>query len=93
MMRSKYLLRILFDVGLFVGVFFVPWWLVFGIAIMLVFLFDYFIEVILLASILDILFSPFPHMFSTQSFLFTLIATGVYLVSPFLKKMLRFYNQ
>ncbi len=85
--------RLVCDATLFVGLFFLPWWLVAAMAIIFLFVFNDFIEIIVLGGLIDIIFSPTSQTLSFSSFIFTLSAAVLYFICPFLKRRLRFYNQ
>lgn len=93
MIQSNIFIRIICDAVLFLGIFFFPWWIVVFIALFGLFTFRDFIEIIIVASFMDIIFSPYSQTISFSSIIFTLSATIIYFVSPFLKQQLRFYNQ
>lgn len=93
-MFTHYILaRIIGDIALFFGLFFLPWWLVAVAGVVFLFIYNDYIEIIILGALIDVLFSPYAYTMSVSSLLYTSTGALLYIISPFLKRRLRFYNQ
>jgi hypothetical protein len=82
--------RIFADIVLFLSIFFVPWWLVVAFAVVGLFTFSSFYEILFLGIVLDSLYNapiaPFRHF----QFVVTLLCVFLFVVIEALKRRLRF---
>ncbi|GEM_PF-6678974 len=81
--------RIVVDILLFLGVFVLPLWLICPAAIICLFLFENFYEIIIVAIFIDGLYGM-PTRFLSIPAIFTLSASIIFIARSFLKKHLRF---
>jgi hypothetical protein len=89
---SFMLKRITCDIALFISIFLLPWWLSISFATVLLFYFDSYIEAVIAALLLDLLYgAPLPVLFGFR-FVFTISVGILFLAMEPLKKRLRMYN-
>lgn len=80
-------IRIFANIVILSSVFFFPWWFPAVLAIVCVFLFENYFEILLFGLILDFLYAS-SEAFSLISMLFTFAATILLIVSIFVKRNL-----
>lgn len=83
-------IRITLDILLFLGVFIAPLWLVVIIAVICLFIFESFYEIIFLGIIADGLFG-LPIRFIAIPAVYTISASVLFIARSLLKKHLKFY--
>ncbi len=94
-MKSGPLFRILFDVIACAAIFFLPWWIGIIIAIIGLFLFDHYLEILFFGFILDSLYSPQSGQpgqigqLGLWSYIFTSGAFALFIAQIFIKDRLR----
>jgi ABC-type multidrug transport system permease subunit len=86
-------MRVLVDVGLFISLFLLPWWLVFPAFIFSLFYFAYFFEFVFFVLLFDLMygthsFSIFGHMIPVA-----LLALVLFIVVELSKEYLAFNNR
>jgi hypothetical protein len=87
------LLRISIDCILIIAAFITPWWFVFIVGAILLFVFKTYYEFIVLGFIIDTLYNaPIAH-FSNVQFIVTMSAIILVFISSSIKARLRFYNE
>ena len=84
--------RIFIDILLGLGVFFLPPWLVFLIALVGIFYFDSFYEILCAGICLDVLYGQ-PLPFLSIPLLYTFFAAVLFWGSMLLKTHLKFYDR
>ncbi len=84
--------RILADILLFASALFLPWWITILAAFACFFLFQYFVELIIIGFLLDVLFGvPLPR-FGGFQFVLSVISVLFFGVGTFLKRRMRVYH-
>jgi len=83
--------RIIFDIVFLVVMFVLPWWISVGIALILLFVFESFWEIVAFAVFFDILYSSSGYFFASQ-FIFTIGALVSFVVVSRLKKSIIIYR-
>jgi len=83
------MLRFISIVFLGILVFIVPWWIVFSVGIVFVFIFPSYVEFVLISFMMDVLYSA--HIVSPPSMYLTLMSFVVFVcVELLLRQSLRF---
>ena len=82
--------RILIDILLLFGIFMAPFWLTFLGALICLFVFENFYEIIIMGIIFDSLYG-IPIRFISLPAIYTLSASILFIARAFLKKHLKFY--
>jgi len=82
--------RVILDIFLFLGVFIAPLWLVAIVALICLFVFESFYEIIFLGIIADGLFG-LPTRFIAIPAVYTISASVLFIARSLLKKHLKFY--
>jgi hypothetical protein len=81
--------RVFWGIFAILTIFFLPWWIVFLVALALLFYFDRFYEVIIIGIIADVLYSSinfldFPYPITLVSIIF------LYIISKFKKNLIAY---
>ena len=82
--------RIFIDGCLFLAALFLPWWLVLSCASGAFFLFDRFLEILLVGFFMDLLYAAPRGLFSSFQFMTSLLAIAIFLALSFIKRRTRF---
>ncbi len=85
--------RILVDIVLLLGIFWLPWWIVFLAGIVCLFIFKSFYEVIILGLLIDSLYNAPVAQFYHFHFVITIVALIFFIISVIVKNKLRFYSE
>ena len=85
--------RIFLNIGLFLIVLVCPWWVSIIAALVLLYYFKTFTEIVIFGLIIDILYGHFSPGFQLFDYRATLVAMILLLISIFLKKRLKFYRK
>jgi ABC-type multidrug transport system permease subunit len=85
--------RVLVDVGLFISLFLLPWWLVLPTLLFFVFYFAYFCEFVFFMLLLDLMYGT--HLFSIFGYMVpvALLALVLFIVVELSKEYLAFNNR
>lgn len=86
----RMLKRFIVDALLVCGAFLFPWWLVLSCASVLVFVFEDFLELFLIAFLIDLLYGNFLPYFSDFSFILSIGAVVLYMALSTIKRRMRF---
>ena len=84
--------RITIDIILFLSLFIMPWWVSYAIAIVGIFFFADFYEIIALGFIIDIVYGTPNTLFFGIQFANTLSAVLLFAAVTFIKNRMRFYQ-
>lgn len=82
---DHFLIRIGANIVIFASIFLFPWWFPVALALVCLFLFENYFEILLVGLFLDVLYASSAD-FSLSSMLFTFAATIVLSISFFIKK-------
>ena len=82
--------RAVTDAGLLLAVFFLPWWTALLFALVPFFAFKRFIELVLAAFLMDLLYGIRLPRFGGFEFMLSLLAILLYVAGSFLKRRMRF---
>lgn len=82
-------MRLLTDILLVIGAFFLPWWLVLPCGAVLFFAFPRFYELLLLALLMDLLYGLKTERFGGFAFVLSLGAAALFSVLTFVKSRMR----
>lgn len=85
-------LRLLADLVVFGSAVLLPWYIFIAVALVCVFYFERYYEIILAGFIIDALFGVDRPILEGWRLAFTLFGTIVFLVAVFLKMRLKFYS-
>ena len=84
-------LRILVDIALFLATFFFPWWVGVILVILAMMCIDFFVEIIFVGAVFDILYgAPLPVL-ANFSYVFTLGGVIVFAIFSAFKRRMVFY--
>ena len=78
------MLRIFFDILLFLSVLLLPWWVTLSVAVLGMTLFSRFVEVIAVGFLLDLLFGIPLHLFGGFQFTFASVFSVLFFLGLFL---------
>lgn len=81
--------RVVADLLLMTGAFFLPWWVVLLCASVLFFVFDRFFELFFLAFLMDLLYAVPLARFGQFEFVLSLASVPLYGILVFIKKRMR----
>jgi len=84
------MLRILSLFLLFLSFFILPWWFTFIFSMILIFVFDFFVEAIVLGFLFDIIYGSKSLTFMGISYFFTIFYIIFFSISFWLKKVIKF---
>jgi hypothetical protein len=84
--------RVITDIALFISLFIFPWWFVVVLAVIALFFFNSYYEVIFLGVIIDSLYNAPIARFHGFEFVVTIAMVLLYILAEVLKRRLRFYN-
>lgn len=82
--------RGIFDMLLIIAALFLPWWFTVLFACALFFMFDAFIEILIVALLMDVLYGIQLSRFGNVQFVLSLGTFVVFILLTFLKKRMRF---
>jgi hypothetical protein len=83
--------RAIIDIALFVGIFILPWWAIFPVAIICLFLFNDFYEIFAIGFIFDNLYGVTTLFWFPFTFVYISLSAILFLTVNFLKRRLKFY--
>ncbi|HCB35135.1 MAG: hypothetical protein A2W52_04865 [Candidatus Taylorbacteria bacterium RIFCSPHIGHO2_02_49_25] len=83
--------RIITDALLIAAVFILPWWAVLLSGAIFFFLFEYFLEMLFAALLLDLLYGVPLSRYGGFAFVVSLISVSLYIVLSALKRRMRWY--
>jgi len=89
--RKNNMLRMLSLFFLFISFYLLPWWFSFVFAIILIFSFNFFIESVVFGYLLDTIYGASGLTFLGISHFFLVFFVILFLISFWIKKMLKFY--
>ncbi len=89
-MNKKALLRIVVGLVALLSVFVLPWWFSFILGILFLFLFEFYIEAVLFAWMMDTLYSN--QSWFLGAYLLTMSMVAIFVLAEFLKKRIVYYD-
>jgi hypothetical protein len=84
-------MRVVFDIVLFLSLFIVPWWLSLSVALVGVFFFSRFYEIIIAGVVVDILYGVPQASFFGFQYISSIVTVLFFIGGEYIKKRMIFY--